>query len=305
MRESLTLPWSEEEMKKPTPKHVHKPLMDALQNLTSKRTSAPKKELAPAPQMALDLWPDAVRGVPNAVLRGALFSVSQRRTWADRDLLAAVDGVEIRFKGQRFNQTDLDLWEMLVHLARSQPLGSKLDFTAHAMLQALGRGTGKTQHEQLHAELVRLKAGAVEIKWTSEKKSFIGGMIANVYRDHETNRYVVILDQRMMTLYEDGYSYVDWGQRQALGTNSLAKWLHGFYSSHANPFPYKVQTIKNLCGSNTKDLREFRRMLKKALDELVAIDSIKSWNITPDDLVYVIKVPTLSQQKHMNKKRRK
>lgn len=287
-------------MKKP----MHKPLQDALESLTSKRRAAPpKKELAaPAPQMSLDLWPDAVRGVPNAVLRGALFGVFQRRAWADRELLAAVDGIEIRFKGQRLNQTDLDVWEMLVHLARSQPLGSRLDFTAHSMLQALGRGTGKTQHDQLHAELVRMKAGAVEITWTGERKSFVGSLIGNVYRDHETNRYVVILDQRMMTLYEDGYSYVDWGQRQALGTNSLAKWLHGFYTSHAAPFPYKVETIKSLCGSNTKALFEFRRLLRSALDELVSIGAIKRWNINEQDLVHVIRIPSLTQSKHLKKR---
>jgi hypothetical protein len=290
-------------MKKPM---QHKPLQEALDKLTSnRRVVAPKREPAtPAPQLSLDLWPDAVRGVPNAVLRGALFGVSQRRAWADRELLAAVDGIEIRFKGQRFNQTDLDLWEMLVHLARTQPLGSKLDFTAHSMLQALGRGTGKTQHEQLHAELVRLKGGAVEITWTGERKSFIGGLIGNVYRDHETNRYVVILDQRMMTLYEDGYSYVDWDQRQALGTNSLAKWLHGFYTSHAAPYPYKVETIKALCGSNTKALFEFRRLLRNALDELVSIGAIKRWNINEQDLVHVIRIPTLTQAKHLRKRAR-
>ncbi|PPK41023.1 TrfA protein [Trinickia symbiotica] len=287
-----------------TKKPMHKPLQDALDTLTSRRRAAPpKKEPAtPAPQMTLDLWPDAVRGVPNAVLRGALFCVSQRRAWADRELLAAVDGIEIRFKGQRFNQTDLDLWEMLVHLARTQPLGSRLDFTAHSMLQALGRGTGKTQHEQLHAELVRLKAGAVEITWTGEKKSFVGGLIGNVYRDHETNRYVVILDQRMMTLYADGYSYVDWGQRQALGTNSLAKWLHGFYTSHASPYPYKVDTIRSLCGSSTKALWEFRRLLKNALDELVRIGAIRRWHINDQDLVHVIRVPSVAQTRHLGKR---
>lgn len=288
-----------------TKKPMHKPLQDALDTLTSKRRAAPprKEPALPAPQMTLDLWPDAVRGVPNAVLRGALFSVSQRRAWADRELLAAVDGIEIRFKGQRFNQTDLDLWEMLVHLARTQPLGSRLDFTAHSMLLALGRSTGKTQHDQLHAELVRLKAGAVEITWTGEKKSFVGGLIGNVYRDHETNRYVVILDQRMMTLYADGYSYVDWGQRQALGTNSLAKWLHGFYTSHASPYPYKVDTIRSLCGSSTKALWEFRRLLKNALDELVRIGAIKRWHINEQDLVHVIRVPSVAQTRHLGKRR--
>lgn len=276
-----------------------KQLTQALKKLTQSRKPAPKK---PAPQMSLDLWPNAVRGVPNAVLRGALFSVSQRRAWADRELLASLDGIEIRFKGQRFNQTDLDLWEMLVHLARMQPLGGKVDFTANAILKALGRGNGKTQHQQLHEELVRLRAGTAEITWTKDKKTFVGGMIQSVQRDDETGRYVAVLDKKMLTLYETGYSQVDWGQRQALGNNNLSKWLHGFFASHAAPYPYKVQTLKELCGSTSKDLRDFRRMLKKSLDDLVAVGSIKSWELTDRDLVSISKIPTLSQQKHLQKR---
>ena len=228
--------------------------------------------------------------------------MSQRRGWADRDLLASVDGIEIRFKGQRFNQTDLDLWEMLVHLARQQPLGNRVDFTAHALLKALGRGTGKSQHKQLHDEIVRLRAGTTEITWTEDKKTFIGGMISQAFRDDETGRYVVVLDPKMQTLYQTGYSQVDWGQRQALGNNNLSKWLHGFYSSHAQPYPYKVRTLKDLCGSNSKDLRDFRRMLKGSLADLVEVGLITSWEIDERDLVSISKVPTLSQQKHLTNK---
>lgn len=278
-----------------------KPLLEALEKLTTNRRPVAKKAQA-LPQLSLDLWPEAVRGVPNAVLRGALFSVSQRRTWSKGELLASVEGVEVRFTGQRFNQTDLDLWEMLVHLARHQPLGDRVDFTAHALLKALGRGTGKSQHQQLHEEIIRLRAGTTEITWTTEGKSFIGGLIARAYRDDETGRYVVILDHKMHTLYQEGYSQVDWAQRQALGNNNLAKWLHGFYSSHAKPFPYKVATLKDLCGSTTKDLREFRRMLKAALRELVDVGLLTTWTLDERDLVTVTKVPTISQAMHLAKK---
>jgi hypothetical protein len=89
------------------------------------KTGAAKKKAPAVKQLSLELWPDAVRGVPNAVLRGALFGVSQKRkTHKNRTVIAALEGYEIRFKGETFNQTDLDLWEMLLHLARLQPLGT-------------------------------------------------------------------------------------------------------------------------------------------------------------------------------------
>jgi hypothetical protein len=285
----------------------HKPLGDALAKLTANRkiSTAKPNIKQPTPQMSLELWPESVRGVPNAVLRGSLFTVSKRRSTAKkRELLAAVDGIEVRYKGERFNQTDLDVWEMLLHLARQQPLGDRVEFSAHALLKELGRGTGKTQHEQLKEEIVRLRGGTVEVTWTKEGKTFIGGLVEKAYRDEITQRYVVMFDQKMLGLYEGGYSHVDWAQRQALGNNNLAKWLHGFYASHAQPFPYKVETIRTLCGSTNGELRGFRRDMKEALTELVKVGAIIEWEIDKSDLVIINNKPTLSQKKHINKRGR-
>ncbi|WP_167541149.1 plasmid replication initiator TrfA [Janthinobacterium agaricidamnosum] len=276
-------------------------LVHALEKLETSRRKAPKK---PAPQMSLDLWPDAVRGVPNAVLRGALFSISKRREFVKNELIASVEGHQIRFTGQRFNQTDLDTFEMLVHLARLQPLGNRVDFTAHSLLKTMGRGTGKSQHQQLHDEIIRLRSGNVEITWEALDKVYGEGLVKKYYMDRTIGRYVVELSPEMLTLYETGYSQVDWGQRQAL-TNNLSKWLHGFYASHAKPYPYKVSTIKDLCGSTSKDLRDFRRMLKTALADLVTVGMLVDWTIDEKDLVTVQKVPTFSQRQYLERAAKK
>lgn len=259
-----------------------------------------QKKAPAAKQLSLELWPDAVRGVPNAVLRGALFGVSQRRkTHKKRTVIAAVDGYEIRFKGETFNQTDLDVWETLLHMARLQPLGEKVEFTAHSLLKTLGRGTGKTQHEQLKEELSRLIGGVVEITWTKEKKSFAGALVSSYFRDDETGRYVVRFNPDMAQLYGMGHTLIDWTERQALGSSSLAKWLHGFYASHAAPYDYKVETLRGLSGS-VASLRGFRRLLRDALKKLVEIGAVKSWTIGPlSDLVTVATVPTKAQLKHL------
>ena len=252
-------------------------------------------------QLSLELWPDAVRGVPNAVLRGALFGVSTvRKTHKKRTLIAAVDGYEIRFLGTTFNQTDLDVWETLLHLARLQPLGTKVEFTAGALLKELGRGSGKTQHEQLKEELARLGAGWTEITWVKEQKTFAGNLISSFFRDEETGRYVVKFNQDMARLYGVGHTYIDWEERGALGKNNLAKWLHGFYASHAAPFAYKVDTLRGLCGS-TAELKKFKQVLKKSLAELADVGAIEAWSIDSDDLVQIERKPSPSQRKHLTK----
>jgi TrfA protein len=253
-----------------------------------------------AKQLSLELWPEAVRGVPNAVLRGALFRVAKERDFhKERVLIATTTEHEIRYKGETLNQTDLDLWETLLHLARLQPLGTQVEFTAHSLLKELGRGTGKSQHEQFKDEIARLAGGMVEITWIKEKKAFGGTLVSSYFRDNETGRYVVKFNTDMHNLYGMGSTYIDWEQRKALGKNNLAKWLHGNYASNATILDYKVETIRNLSGS-TSALNRFRQTLKAALDQLVEIGAIKSWSIdAKTDLVRVDKVPSKAQRKHL------
>jgi len=258
--------------------------------LTKARAKSVVVKKAKAKQEQLPLWPEAVRAVPNAVLRGALFSVAQEReAFKTATLIATVEGVEIRFQGTRPNQTDLDVWEMLLHLARLQPLSSEVRFTAHAMLKALGRGTSGKHHEELKQQIRNLAAGLAEITWTKERKTFGGTLISNFFRDEETGLYIVKFNQDFGKLYATGHTSIDWEERKSLGQNNLAKWLHGFYSSHEQPYPYKVETLQRLCGSAT-ERRGFRRILKEALPKLVDLGTIDSWEIDPEtDLVSVVK----------------
>jgi hypothetical protein len=258
-------------------------------------------------QLALPFWPEEVRSVPNAVLRGALFTVSKERAvLKDLTPIAAVDGIEIRAKNDRLNQVDLDLWEMLLHLQRIHPLGNRVEFTAHAMLKALGRTTGGKDHQWLDNALARLIGSVVEIKWTRERKAFAGALVSSFFRDDDTGRYVVKFNQEMATLYGQGHTYIDWEQRQALGQNNLAKWLHGFYTTHAAPFGYKVETLQKLCGSTVERLGDFRKLLRTALGKLVDIGAIGGWQIDAEtDMVTVQKEPTTTQRRHLARSKRR
>lgn len=275
--------------------------------LAKARGSPAKKAVSKAPavkQLSLELWPDAVRGMPNSVLRGALFGVSKvRKTHKKRTLIAAVEGYEIRFKGETFNQVDLDTLQGMLHLAMPHPLGTRVEFSVHSFLKELGRGVGKEQHEQFKEQIVRLIGGVVEITSLNDKKTFIGTLVHKAFRDEETGRYVVTFDDDMLQLYQAGYTLIDIKQRQELGQNSLAKWLHGFYASHAKPFPYKVETLYGLCGSTAERLGDFRKLLRTAMAQLANVGAIKSWSIDPKtDLVEVVNVPSQTQLKHLAQK---
>jgi hypothetical protein len=134
------------------------------------------------------------------------------------------------------------------------------------------------------------------------KNTFMGTLMRHAKLNEETKQWEVILEEDLLKLYESGYTAIDWEQRMALGRNNLAKWLHGHYSSHAKPLPYKVETIKEMCGSDIKELYKFRQLLKKAHDALKAVGAIESWEIDKNDLMQVTRTPSDSQRRHLAKK---
>jgi len=171
----------------------------------------------------LPLWPEAKRGVPNSTLRGALFAAVQGkgRRYMKGELLAAQRGVAVRFTGMQLDQSDLDVWEQALHLARHHPLGTRCHFTARGFLKALGRRTG--DREWLKGAFRRLAGAVVEIthgRWT------YGGTLLEFYRDEDAGRYVLKINSKLADLYASTrWTAIDWEQRHKLGGKPLARLL--------------------------------------------------------------------------------
>ena len=269
-----------------------------LMEFSKKMQQQEAQQRGPAKVIQLPLWPDAKRGAPNAVLRGALFAaVHKDRRYMDRELLAAQDGITVRFTGKQLNQADLDVWEQVLHLARTQALGTKCYFTAHGFLKTLGRHTGTTAHEWLGSAFARLGASWVEI--SDGRRTYLGSLIEGGVRDEDTGRYVLEINPELAKFFgPTRWTQIDWEQRQRLRGKPLALWLHGFYASHAEPYPLSVAYLHKLSGSQTKQLRYFKKNLTQALRDLEAAGAIKAFEIR-DDLVHVRTVPSPSQRKHL------
>jgi TrfA protein len=249
----------------------------------------------------LPLWPEPVRGAPNSFLRSALFAAIQGKTrrYMEKALLASIQGVSVRFTGKQLDQSDLDVWEQAVHLARQHPLGNVCHVTIYAFLKALGRSTGKSDYQWLDDVITRLVACEVRLK--TKDKEYGGNLIAEWKRDDTLGSYKITLNATLVKLYGwNDWTAVDWNQRQSLRGKPLALWLHGFYSSHAQPFPIKVETLHLLSGSTTKNLRHFKANLEKALDDLEAATGIKG--TIEGDLVTVERHGSRTQLRHLRRK---
>lgn len=265
---------------------------------------APKK----AAPVRLPAWPDAVRAVPNGFLRSALFGAIKRgaRRYMQDELVAAVDGVEISYTGQRLDQGDLDVWESVLHVVRMQELSSQCRITSYALLKLLGQTDTGSNRATLQTRIVRLRANALTVK--QGRYTYIGGLLAGAAKDEETQEWVIELDAKMRPLFaDDGFTQIEWTVRQALSGQPLAQWLHGFYASHARPYPTKVETLHRLCGSEQSLMSDFKKKLRKALDALAEASASNGEGFSyeiQDDLVHVQKQPSGTQRKHLAKARR-
>ena len=231
----------------------------------------------------LPLWPEPKRGTPNSFIRSALFAAiqSKDRVFLKEATLASQKGITVKFTGEQLNQEDLSVWETFAHLARQHPLGHLSEFTAHGLLKSLGMHTGLSQHKQLHSTIIRLTACAVEI--THEGKTYFGPLVKSGLKDELTSHYRIELNRELIRLFgENQWTALDWQQRQGLRGKHLAQALHAFYSSHRQPFPIKLDTLRSYVGSKNFQKAGFKVKLRAALDELVKIGFLSGYAIDGD-----------------------
>lgn len=285
-----------------TPAEAQDPFELAKQRGQEIRARIAKRE---AQEIQLPLWPEPVRAVPNGFLRSALFGAiaKGRRRYINGEELAAIDGVTIRYKGERLDQGDLDVWESVLHAVRLQKLGSKCRVTSYALLKLMGlTDTGKNR-ATLHARIERLVANAVTVK--QGRYTYIGGLIRFAAKDEETQEWVIELDEKLRPLFAaDQFTQVEWAVRHELNGKPLAQWLHGFYASHAKPYPMKVETLLRLCGSES-ELRRYRQTLGEALDAVAEASAAHGEGFSYEvrgDLVHVEKKAKGTQRRHLARK---
>lgn len=262
----------------------------------------PEKPQAVAQVVQLPLWPEPVRAVPNGFLRSALFGAiaKGKRRYIDCEELAALDGIEIRYTGQRLDQGDLDAWESVLHAVRMQEMGSKCRVTSYALLRLMGlTDTGKNRLT-LNKRITRLVASALTVR--QGRYSYIGSLIAGAAKDEETQEWVIELDAKLRPLFAtDQFTQIEWAVRHELNGRPLAQWLHGFYASHAAPYPIKIETLHKLCGSEAAEIWKFSQTLRKSLGDVSVASMAHGEEFSYEirgDLVHVKKSTSGPQRRH-------
>ncbi|WP_298150844.1 plasmid replication initiator TrfA [Flavobacterium sp.] len=265
-------------------KHSTEHALGLVQRMQAKTPA--KKAIPRMSPNQLPLWRDNYRGLPNAMARSALFGCANKnaeRSEYKREQITTLGGYIMKYTGTELRQDDEDVFLQIVHFARMQPLGDVVEISGNALLKALNWNSSKKSYDRLKDIISRLQEGSIQITNENGREGFGGSLVRKFMwksQDESGSRtkWQIYLEKEIINLFtDDSYSLLDWEDRMKLG--SLAKYLHSFFYTHQNPYPYKVETLQGLSGSKTKSLHTFRRTLKGALQELVDINFLLSYSI--------------------------
>lgn len=260
----------------------------------------------------LPIWPDAMRGGPNALLRSAFFAgiasknrkVLETRSSPSEEpegvLIAAQDGISIKYTGTQLNQYDADVFFEVLHRSRRHALGNVARFAGGDFLKQIGRTRNDLNYQDLDTSLRRLKRGVVDVKWRVNQRQYIyvGSLIDSYIRETTSKLYCVQLAPAVKTLFEDSsYTQLEWEARLKLRKAPLAQWLHSYFSTHARPFPVTVAYLQEKTGHETSRRDHFLVTLRRALDVL---RKQLNWTIELEDgLLTITRPATDSQNRHL------
>lgn len=262
-------------------------------------------------QLQLALTADEIAPTPNLLLRSNLFSASRTHGASSdsvRDFKITTYGEKAEMSltaFRQFNQLDLDLLLELIKLQQEQN-NAVLKVTLYELVKdTKGSGEGKAQYDQIKEQLELLQNASLKMKYG--RYTFVGSILNNAYFDDNEKVYAIEFNHHLQPLFSNNnWTGIDTNIRKQLKTN-LAKWLHGFYSSHLNSsLPIGLETIYKLSGANDKDIARWNReTIVKALDNLQVIFAKNgkkfSYKIDSGNL-YINKSQSLSQNKSIKGK---
>ena len=252
----------------------------------------------------LENWANHLRGISKDLARSALFQSSAklapRQIYENRPV-ATLNSIRITYSGPELRQDDHDVFMNLVHMARKVDLRTVVRITGNEALRWLHWENTGENYERLRQSYWRLLKGTVIVerevtlskgkKWRPIYGSHLVHTIDVVDDRSPDLPWNIYLEPRMALLLTGAdMTLIDYMVRMKL--KPLAQHLHAFYATHSDPIhPYKVATLRGLCGSQQKSLPAFRQQLKTALDALKREGFIQAWALDVNDNIRVQKNP--------------
>lgn len=271
--------------------------MSARPGSAMSRVSQRAKDVEEKLSKQLPIWANELRSAPNETLRSALFTARNKvhpRARMNSEEIVTYGNAKILYTGEELRQDDLDVWLQILHMAKDLPLGEPIYFKANEFKREIKMPYGNESTLRLKEAFTRLKATAVTVHSERLGKGVSVSLISRFeYTDEldsRTGEWMVAVEPEMAALFGGGVylSQFEWEQRRQL-KGPLAKWLHGFYSSHRDPFDLPVSTIMGNTGTSIATNKKATQLMKSALTELVRVKFLDEFSIDSKGKVHVVR----------------
>lgn len=245
----------------------------------------------------MPVWDDDKRAITNCIARSAVFSVVEKGGGVPpllQQRVPAPSNYEIIITGEQLSEADRDVYLQAVHYFRGCHPDEEIRINPRDFLLSIGRQDGLENRKWLWASIRKIAKTLLEITVTYREKKikFVGSLLTIV--SEEANGVPGEIRMRLpldaLRLYNsDGRTLLSMTRRLSLkGPGSqLAKSIQAKIYSHREPFPMKLETLMEQCGSKCKRVLDFKKSLIVALELLKKNQDIEGYLISKDGLVEI------------------
>ena len=247
-----------------------------------KRDGRFKNCLLPVP-----IWCLAERGMPNGLLRSALFGMVKRGTRArlNNVPLFTSRNTTLYFSGYELNQKDCDVFMTLLNLVQEQGT-YRAECSLYGLRKMLFLDKGKKNTLALKMSIERLHDSSIKMK--SPNAYYCGHLVDSFAFDERKGTYVLRINPDIANLFHDGFAKLKMETRLHL-KGDLSKFLHGLVLTHRaaidRPQLYKLETIHSLSRSKEKRRRMFKAKVASGMEQLKNLGVVLKWSISKEEVL--------------------
>lgn len=234
--------------------------------------------------LTLPPWPDDMRALPNDWARSALFSVRNKRVpraaLRNAPVFHIHEQVKITFTGIELRADDDEIvWQQILEYAKRQPLGRPVEFSYYQLCRDLGWPVNGRYYQRAEDCLSRLQATAIKI--TTQRIGTLSLSMVDKFAVLEPGvakaRCQAHIDPRMIYLFAGScFAQVEWDRYRNL--SPISRRLYDYIASHRTPYPIKLETFRQLCGSECTRAAKWTEQVRRACIEIEAAQLVqKAW----------------------------
>lgn len=220
--------------------------------------------------------------LPSMLLVSSVFSLGGRsKRQHKRTLQFSYGSATVVCTGEELRQFDSRVLLALYALGQNVPYEKPVKLKPRDLLRTINRPTSGRYYKELRESIKRLQLTLLEVMYPKgdPRESFNVQLVGlHAYnRSDWGQEWSVYLPERLREIFNKGYGQLHIEKRMKLG-DGLASWLAGMLAAFRNKdkIRFGISWLHDACGS-TSNLYDFRRHLKRALQELVAVGLLSTF----------------------------